>query len=81
MGDTLMGRKGKKKRAFENGEKNATPKPPFVIAMTSTSGTADMAAPRAQYHQGTCFGWTTLPIAVATMACEKADGMKDHLAA
>jgi hypothetical protein len=32
MGDTLMGRKGKKKRAFENGEKNATPKPPFVIA-------------------------------------------------
>jgi hypothetical protein len=32
MGDTLIGWKGKKKRAFVKGEKNATPKPPFVIA-------------------------------------------------
>ena len=32
MGDTLIGRQGKKYRALSNGEKNATPKPPLVIA-------------------------------------------------
>src|ERR1051326_9625109 len=32
IGDTSMGRNGKKYRAFENGEKNATPRPPLVAA-------------------------------------------------
>src|SRR5207237_8523934 len=32
IGDTSNGRHGKKNRRLLNGEKNATPRPPFVIA-------------------------------------------------
>jgi hypothetical protein len=36
IGETLIGRNGKKQRVLSNGAKNAMPKPPSVIASSSS---------------------------------------------
>src|SRR5205823_9601327 len=51
IGETLMGRHGKKYRVVSNGEKNATPNPPLVIASSTPCEAVDMKnKPNSVHH-------------------------------